>query len=73
MPFVIVKSRQEVLDQYKAALDKMCSFGKISLNEFYELDRENFAKLIEAAAQLGVNVDEDLQRKAGLVDINDLI
>lgn len=69
MPAVITATRQHWTEQVKqaeAALRAKGATGDTPLGEIARIDRPAFTRLIEALVAVGVTVDAELHRLAGL-------
>jgi hypothetical protein len=73
----MTRSRDEVVRQARDALDAITAAnGGVeppTLYAAHDIAPEPFALLIEALVQLGAEVDDELQRLAGIRDIGELL
>lgn len=73
MPAAIVKTRQAWLNQAKAANDACQASGAKDLNEFAELDHNNFCLLIEAFHALRAPISKELMDKAQMRPVDEVL
>lgn len=75
--FFLIRPRQAVIDQAHDAMHDIIEANggdePATLYDAADVEPRAFARLIEALVQLGVPVDDEMTRRAGIVDINELM